>query len=322
MSVQPALAPDPSVVPALGPGPDLRGTRSGRRADRAFSGVSLAAGLVVLAVLALVVVSTTSFAWPALRRGGLGYLTGRVWSSESDVYGALPLVVGTLTTSAIALAIAVPVSVGLALFLTEICPRRLRGPLTALVDLLAAVPSVVFGLVGLLAFHDVLQRAYQMLAGPTASGSSFMTAGIVVAVMILPIITSVTREVVRTLPRTDKDAVYALGATRWEVVRAAVLPASAGGITGAVMLGLGRALGETVAVALVVGGSVHLTANVFHPGYTMASIIANTFSGEGNRLNQQALMGLGVVLFGITIIVNMAARRVVGRATEHVRGAS
>jgi len=271
--------------------------------------------------MGLIAVATTVYAWPAFHRGGLGYLTGRTWSSASDTYGALPLVVGTLVTSAIALVISVPVSVGLALFVTEVCPRRIRGVLTGLVDLLAAVPSVVFGLVGLLAFHGLLQAAFQAVAGPTASGSSSMTAGIVVAFMILPIITSVTREVVETVPRADKDALYALGATRWEVVRGAVLPGSAGGITGAVMLGLGRALGETVAVALVIGSSVELTGNVFRPGYTMASIIANTFNGEGNRLNQQALMGLGVVLFGITVAVNVVARQVVARAARSRLGA-
>ena len=301
---------------------DLSGSRSGRRADRAFSGLSLGAGLAVLVVLAGIVVSTTTYAWPALRRGGIGYLTGRTWSSESNTYGALPLIYGTLVTSLIAVVIAVPVSIGVALFVTEVCPRRLRGPLTALVDLSAAVPSVVFGLVGLLAFHDLLQRTFQAIAGPRASGSSFLTAGIVVAFMILPIITSVTREVIQTVPRTHKDAAYALGATRWEMVRVSVLPASASGITGAVMLGLGRALGETVAVALVSGGSAQITADGTRPGYTMASIIANTFNGEGNQLNQQALMGLGVVLFAITIVVNIAARTVVDRAERRLAGTS
>jgi phosphate transport system permease protein len=313
------------VAPPSGrsPSPDaqaLSGSRSGRRADRAFSGLSLGAGLAVLAVLCGVVISTTTYAWPAIKRGGIGYFTGRTWSSESNTYGALPLVYGTLVTSAIAIVIAVPISIGVALFVTEVCPTRLRSPLTALVDLLAAVPSVVFGLVGLLAFHAPLQRVFQAIAGPTASGSSFLTAGIVVAFMILPIITAVTREVVQTVSRTQKDAAYALGATRWEMIRASVLPASASGITGAIMLGLGRAMGETVAVALVIGGSAQITADVTQPGYTMASIIANTFSGEGNRLNQQALMGLGVVLFAITIAVNMVARAVVDRAERRLAG--
>ena len=301
---------------------DLQGSRSGRRADRAFSGLTLASGITVLVVLVFIVISTTAYAWPALRREGLGYLTGRTWSSSTNTYGALPLIYGTVVTSVIATLIAVPISIGVALFIVERCPRRLDKPLTALIDLLAAVPSVVFGLVGLLVFHDLLQRTYQTIVGPSASGSSFMTAGIVVAFMILPIITSVTREVIKCVPRTDKDAALALGATRWEMIRVAVLPASASGITGAVMLGLGRALGETIAVALVVGGSAQITGDVFQPGYTMASIIANTFSGEGNLLNQQALMALGVVLFAITIVINMGARAIVGRAEKRMQGAS
>lgn len=293
---------------------ELGGSRSGRRADRVFARMCLGAGLAVLAVLLGIVVTTTSYAWPAFRAGGLGYFTGTTWSAPSNTYGILPLVYGTVVTSVIAVGIAVPVSLGVALFATEVSPRRLRGPLTALVDLLAAVPSVIFGLVGLLAFRATLQRFYQVFAGPGASGSSLLTAGIVVAFMILPIITSVTREVIQTVPRTYKDAAYALGATRFEMIRAAVLPASTSGITGAVLLGLGRALGETVAVALVIGSSAQISANLAQPGYSMASIIANTFNGEGNALNRQALMGLGVVLFGITIVVNIGARSIVERS--------
>lgn len=298
----------------------LRGSRSSRRADRIFTSVSLGSGLTVLAVLTGIVVATTTYAWPAIRREGWGFFTGTTWSSASDTYGALPLVYGTIVTSLIALVIAVPMSIGVALFATELCPRRLRGPLVALIDLLAAVPSVVFGLVGLLAFHDALQRIYRTVAGPSASGSSFLTAGIVVAFMITPVITSITRDVIATVPRPTIDAAWALGATRMEVVRTAILPSSAAGITGAVVLGLGRALGETIAVALVVGSSVQITANVTEPGHTMAAIIANTFNGEGNLLNQRALMGLGVVLFAITIVVNVGARVIVDRAQRRLEG--
>lgn len=218
--------------------------------------------------------------------------------------------------------VAVPLSVGVALFITELMLRRARGVAVSLIDLLAAIPSVVFGLVGVLYLHAPLQSLYQRFAGEGASGSSLFTAGLVVAFMILPIITSVTREVFTTVPRMDRDAAYALGATRWEMFRAAVFPYSYSGIAGAVMLGLGRALGETVAVALVVGSAVQITPNLFEPGYSMAAIIANTFNGEGNILNQQALMGLGVVLFVITVAVNAAARFVVTRAERRMRGQS
>lgn len=300
----------------------FRGSPGSRRADRLFTTLCLAAGLVVLTVLVGIVLSTTAYAWPALHRGGLGFFTGTTWSSESNTYGALPLIYGTLVTSLIALVIAVPMSVGVALFATELCPRRLRGALVGLIDLLAAVPSVVFGLVGLLVFHDPLQRLYRVVAGPSANGSSLLTAGIVVAFMITPVITSISRDVIAMVPRARIDAAWALGATRTEVIRTVIVPSSVGGITGAVMLGLGRALGETIAVALVVGSSVQISANITEPGYSMASIIANTFNGEGNLLNQQALMGLGVVLFAITILVNVTARIVVTRSRRRMEGAT
>ncbi len=308
--------------PGVGVASGLRGARRGVWGDRLFAASVRASAAVVLLILAGVVWSTSSYAWPTLADQGWSYLTSTTWSSAQGRYGALALVYGTVVSSALAVCIAVPVSVGVALFITEVVPPRLRGVVVALVDLLAAIPSVVFGLVGLLVLHDPLQRAYQWVAGPSANGSSIFTAGLVVAVMIVPIITSISREVIATVPRADRDAALALGSTRWEMLCAAVLPRSFGGITGAAMLGLGRALGETVAVALVIGSSVQLTANLFQPGYSMAAIIANTFNGEGNIVNQQALMGLGVVLFVITVVVNMAARVVVARVDRRRGGAS
>lgn len=299
---------------------DLAGDRRGRRGDRVFTVAVTAAGFGVLVVLAGVVFSTTQFAWPAFTHAGWSFLTGTEWSPSTDTYGALPLIYGTLVTSALALILAVPVAVGVAVFTVETCPPRLRGVVTGAIDLLAAVPSVVFGLVGLLVFHDPLQRLYAFIVGPEAKGASFATAGIVVACMILPIITSVSREVIAGVPDERRQAALALGATHAEVTRTVVLPSAAGGITSAVMLGLGRALGETIAVALVVGGSVQITADLTQPGETMAGIIANTFNGEGNRMNQRALMGLGVVLFVITLAVNTAATLVVRRSRRR-RGA-
>lgn len=292
----------------------------GAVADRAFVWACRLAGVSVLAIAAAVVWSTVGHAAPALSRQGWGFLGSATWSPSQGRYGALALIYGTVVTSAIAVAFAVPIGLGVALFTTEVAPRWLRRPIGAVVDLLAAVPSVVFGLVGLLAFHGPLQRVYQSFAGAEASGSSLFTAGLVVAFMITPIVTSVAREVFETVPQSQRDAAFALGSTRWEMVRATVLPSSRSGITGAVMLGLGRALGETVAVSLVVGSAVHVTANVFEPGYTMAAIIANTFNGEGNLENQQALMGLGVVLFVITMVVNMAARAIVNRSSRRSMG--
>lgn len=294
----------------------------GRLADRSFSTVTLLAGLVVLAILAYIVVSTTHYALPAFRKEGVHFLTGTTWSSATNDYGALALIYGTVVSSAIAIVLAVPIAVGVALFITELAPYRLRKGFVALVDLLAAVPSVVFGVVGLLYFRAPLERLYRHVGGPYANGSSFVTAGMVLAFMILPIVTSVTREVFAAVPAADKDAALALGATRWEMFRAAVFPYSYSGVTGAVMLGLGRALGETIAVALVIGSNAQITANLFKPGDSMAGITANTFFSESTGLNQRALIGLGVVLFAITTAINVVARLVVHRSERRMRGAT
>lgn len=291
----------------------LTGTRLGRAGERAFSALTLVAGLSILALLAGVVAATVFYAWPAIQSQGLGFLTSATWSSQQKTYGALALIYGTVVTSLIALAAAVPVAIGVSLFVTEACPARLRAPIVAVIDLLAAIPSVVFGLVGALAFSEVFQLVFRVFAGPTANGSSLLTAGIILSFMIMPIIASITREVIATVPGHHREAAYALGATRWEVITSAILPAGAGGITGAVMLGLGRALGETIAVALVVGSAIQITADVTQPGSTMASIIANRFNGEGIGIERNALMGLGVLLFLITLVVNMVARTIVVR---------
>lgn len=277
----------------------LRGARRGW-ADRTFRALSLASGLLVLVVLGLITVSMTNQALPAFRHDGLRFITGTRWAPSADVFGALPFIYGTMVASAIALAFSVPVSIGIALFLTDIAPRALRKPISYLVDLLAAVPSVVFGLWGL------------VVVAPHLGGKSYFTAGIVLALMVTPIVTSVTREVFATVPQPQKEAAFALGATRWEMVRGAVFPHSRSGMIGAVMLGLGRAMGETIAVTLVIGASTNITTNIFKPGYAMAAVIADQF-GEASGLHRSALIGLGVVLFLMTIVVNMVARVIVRR---------
>jgi phosphate transport system permease protein len=295
------------------------------RADRAFRALTLVAGLTVLVVLVLIVVSTTREAMPAFRDEGIGFLTSDRWAPNVDAFGALPFVYGTLVISAIALAIAVPVSIGIALFLSEVAPRRLRRPVSYAIDLLAAVPSVVFGLWGLLVLAPALSGVYgsvsrategvpvvgTLLGGPV-NGKSYFTAGIVLALMISPIITSLVREVFDTVPRSQKEAALALGATRWEMIRQAVIPHSRAGMVGAVMLGLGRAMGETIAAALVIGSSPQITARLFGAGDAMAAVIANQF-GEAGGTHRSALIGLGVVLFAVTVLVNVAAQTVVRR---------
>jgi len=321
-------------APADGPAARrlLTGGRGGR-GDQIFRGVALLAGLVVLGVLALIAWSTTKEAWPAFRVAGVSFVTTNDWVPEEHKYGALAFIYGTLLSSFIALVIAVPVSVGIALFATEAAPRRLRKPVVYVMDLLAAVPSVVYGLWGLLVLAPNIRPVYQAIADATdgipvlgsifggeASGKSFMTAGIILAIMMTPIVTSLSREVIATVPRSQREAAYGLGATRWEMIRYSVLPWSRGGITGAVMLGLGRAMGETIAVALVIGSTAQITSHVFFPGDAMAAVIVNQF-GEADSLHKSALIGLGVVLFVITILVNVAARSVITRLDRRTQGA-
>ncbi len=296
--------------------------------------MALAAGLAVLAILGLITWSMTKQAWPALSAEGVfKFVTSDVWDPPNNQYGALAFIYGTLVSSMIALVLAVPVSVGIALFTNEAAPRRLRRPVVSVIDLLAAVPSVVYGLWGILVFAPAIQGFYQHISdavsgipvldaifGGNASGQSFMTAGIILAIMITPIVTSLSREVIATVPASQREAAYGMGATRWEMIRHAVLPWSRGGIVGAVMLGLGRALGETIAVALVIGSTAQITSHVFLPGYAIAAVIANSF-GEATGTYRSALIAMGVVLFAITIIVNVLARSLVTRFDRRSQGA-
>jgi phosphate transport system permease protein len=285
---------------------DLRG-RS-QHADRAFRGLAIGAAGVVLVVLALIAITMTDRARPVFERMGLDFFTTAKWSVPTETYGALGFIFGTLYTAAIAIAIAVPISFGVALFVTQVAPRWLKKPLIYTIDLLAVVPSVVFGLWGLL-----------VMAPALGLQASYGTAGIILAIMITPIITSLSREVIETTPTTDKEAALALGATRWEMITAAVLPHSKGGLVGAVMLGLGRAMGETIAATLVIGNTVHITGNPFAPGYSMPTVIANEF-GEAEPLHKSALIALAVTLFVITIAVNLAATWVVQRSMRRSSG--
>lgn len=314
------------------PGEALLQEGAGAGADKAFRAVALAAGATVLLVLLLIAVTMTSRSWPAFSELGTDYFFGTEWIPSEGKYGILPLVYGTVLVSVIALVFAVPVSVGIALFVTELAPRRLRRPVITVIDVLAAVPSVVFGLWAfynlLPTFQDVFNSiadavspipVLNTLFGPS-TGSSFMSAGLIVALMITPIVTAVTREVFATVPVNDKSGALALGATRWEMIRGVVFPHSSGGLTGAVMLGLGRAMGETVAVALIIGARPEISLNLFGVGETMPAQIFRQLSEAGN-LFRSALIGLGVVLFLLTIGVNMAARKMVVVVDRRVKGA-
>jgi phosphate transport system permease protein len=300
--------------------------------DRAFQIVALTAGLLVLVILVLIAVTTSQQATSWFSAEGLKIFTNN-WNPAANQFGALAYIYGTAITAVIAIVLAVPVSVGIALLLTEVVPRRWAQPIVYVVDLLAVIPSVVWGLWGILVFAPWLQGIYSSIAGGVkgvpvlgplfgqpVSGASFFTAGIILAFMITPIVTSLSREVIATVPAIDKEGAYALGATRLEVITGAVWPHSQGGIVGAILLGLGRAMGETIAAALVIGSSPAITSHLFAPGYNMPAVIANQF-GEASGVFRAALMGIGVLLFAFTIIINLIARSAVERNARRKRGA-
>jgi phosphate transport system permease protein len=325
-----------STVTRVDPAPPAGSTRAleHRRplGDRTFAIIALGSGLLVLVILVLIAVTTTQQSASWFSAEGLKIFTNN-WDPAANQFGALAFIYGTAITGLIALIMAVPVSVGIALLLTEVVPRRWARPIVYVVDLLAVVPSVVWGLWGILVFAPWLQHIYTDIAsgvkgvpvldslfGQPVSGASFFTAGIILAFMITPIVTSLSREVIATVPAIDREGAYALGATRWEMIRGAVLPHSQGGIVGAVLLGLGRAMGETIAVALVIGSSPVITSHLFAPGYNMPAVIANQF-GEATGVFRAGLMGIGVLLFAFTIIINVLARGIVERNARRKRGA-
>jgi len=324
---------DPAPADATpSPPPIVGGPRPpGAVADRAFRAVAVLAGVMVLVILGLIVwvLFDNSLEW--IRTEGLGSLFSLTWEPNTGKYGAGALVIMTLMVAAIALVIAVPVSVGIALFVTEVAPRRARLPIIFVIDLLAAIPSVVFGLWVLRqlaapladvysSVHDAVQGIpvlENVFGDPSASGLAIMTAGIVVGIMITPIVTAITREIFATCPASQKEATLAMGATRWEMIRGAVFPHSRSGVVAAVIIGFGRAVGETIAVALVIGSSQKLTENVFAPGDTLASIIANQF-GEASGVQRSALIGFGLVLLAMTIVLGIIARTVLRRANRRL----
>ncbi|MHB8872787.1 MAG: phosphate ABC transporter permease subunit PstC [Myxococcaceae bacterium] len=291
----------------------------GNVGDRAYSGLLLGFGAVVLLSAALILGVLWLSARPALAASGTwDFIAGRDWDPVQDSFGALPFIYGTVVTSVVAVVLAVPVGVGLALFLTEMAPRQLRAVVAVPLELLAAIPSVVYGLWGIFVLvpwlretaEPALGRAFGFLPlfqGPPL-GLGYLAAGLILAVMILPTITSISIEVLRTVPGPLREAAFALGATRWEAIRIAVLPYARDGILGAVLLGLGRALGETMAVTMVIGNSPEIHASLFAPGYTLPSIIANEFAEATGDLHTGALAALGLILFAVTILLNAMAR--------------
>jgi phosphate transport system permease protein len=300
--------------------------------DRVFTWLmrAVAAGFVVLVVAVATALVVESM--PAIRKFGWAFVVGTNWDPVAESFGALPFIYGTLVSSLLALVIAVPLGIGAAIFLAELSPFALRGPVAFLIELLAAIPSVVYGLWGIFVLAPLLRTYVQPFLGHTLGvlplfqgppyGVGMLAAGIILAIMVVPFIATVSREVLLAVPRTQREAALALGATRWETTRIAVLRYGRSGLVGAVLLGLGRALGETMAVTMVIGNRPEISASLFAPGYTMASVLANEFTEATSDLYLSALVEIGLVLFALTVVVNALARLLVwsvGGARPNVR---
>jgi phosphate transport system permease protein len=294
--------------------------------DPVFSAITVSLAFVIIALLAAISAALIVKAMPSIRHFGIGFLSSTEWDPTTDQFGALPFVYGTAVSSTIALAIAVPLSLGIALCLSEMAPKWLSRKLGFLVELLAAIPSVVYGLWAIFVLGPWLRDWIEpflsnhlgfipLFAGPRIS-VGMLTAGVVLAIMVLPYIAAVCTDVFRVVPQSQREAALALGATKWEMVRMAVLPYGTSGIIGAIMLGLGRALGETIAVAMVIGNRPVISASLFAPSSTLASVIANEFVEATSELNVAALIELGLVLLILGLLLNMIARVLVLGATQ------
>jgi phosphate transport system permease protein len=296
--------------------------RHAHAGDRAFAVSLTLLGGSVLLIVGIIVLVCVRLSVPAFAKlGFFHFLGGSDWNPVEDSFGALPFIYGTLVTSAVAIVLAMPVAIGLALFLTEMSPARVRRVVSFFVEILAAIPSVVFGLWGLLVLVPILRDVVEPALGhwlgwiPLFSGAplgiGFLPAGIVLSIMILPTIASVTIEVLRTMPAALREGALALGATRWEAIRAVVLPYASRGIMGAVILGLARALGETMAVTMLIGNQPEIHGSLFAAGYSLPSVIANEFAEASGAIHTGALAGLALVLFGVTLILSASARLLV-----------
>jgi len=321
---------DASAATVTGDRSVLERSPAARLPDRILKWGLTALAVLILALLVYFFVRLIGESRLAFSKFGLSFIFANNWNVATNTYEAWALVVGTLITSAIALLLGVPVAVATALFLTELCPVRLRSGFAVMVDLLAAVPSVVYGLWGVFFLCPKLLPAEKWFAstfsfipwigGGTPTLYNVFIAGLILAIMILPIVSAISREVLTTVPRDNKEAALALGATRWEMMRMAVLPYSKAGIAGGAMLGLGRAIGETIAVVLVVGNAPQIPKHLFNQGYTLAAVIANEFGEASNvAIHSSALFACGLVLFVLTLFVNFFARRIVVRGTTDKR---
>jgi phosphate transport system permease protein len=326
-----AFAPDP-VPPASDAAPSLirdflakRG--SGRIADNSFAAVMLLCACSIFAIVLFIFGILVLHSRPSLVAFGWKFFTRQAWDPVSGDFGALPFIYGTLATSLLALCMAVPLALGVAVFLTELCPRPLRAPISFLTELLAAIPSVVYGLWAVFVLVPVVRDVIGPFLVKTLGWTGFftgpnfgvglLTASMILAIMILPIISSLTRDIMNAVPNSQREAVLALGATRWEMIRIGVLRNSRIGIVGAIMLGLGRALGETMAVTMVIGNHPNISKSLFAPANTLASVIAGEFSEATSDMYLSALIEIGLALFLVTIVVNAIARLMVWAVTRN-----
>lgn len=300
----------------------LRRARRQRLQDVAFRNATLFFALLVLLILGGVAVALIDGAMPAIRAFGVGFVTTEVWNPVTDQFGALAPIYGTLVTAAIAMLVGIPVSFGIALFITEMCPAWLKRPLGIAIELLAGIPSIIYGIWGLFVFAPFMQSTVQpflidtlgqlpvlenVFMGPPY-GIGILTAGLILGIMVLPFITSITRDVFETVPPMVRESAYGLGATTWEVVWNVVLPYTRTGVVGGIMLGLGRALGETMAVTFVIGNAHRISSSILAPGTTISASIANEFTEAVGEVYTSALIAMGLILFLITFVVLTAAK--------------
>jgi phosphate transport system permease protein len=309
----------------------LRATGSGlsgfHRSEATFRSLTFGASVIVLAVFAGILIALAAGAWPAISRFAFGFLTSTAWNPVTEHFGALPAIYGTLITSALAMLVAVPVGIGIAIFLTELCPRAFRRPVGIATELLAGVPSIIYGIWGAFVFAPFFQQYLQpriidafsgvpllsdLFAGPPY-GIGIFTASLIVSIMILPFISSVTRDVFETVPSMLKEAAYGLGCTTWEVTWNVVLPYARSGIVGGAMLALGRALGETMAVTFVIGNAHKIPGSLFAPGTTISAAIANEFTEAESEIYRASMIETGLILFFITFVVLAAAQLMIRR---------
>lgn len=308
-------------------GPRASRARS-HTADRIFANLVLTAAWAILLIVVGLLVVLCIAAWPAVKTIGFGAVSV-AWSPADDKFGVLSFAFGTAVTSCIALLLAGPIGIAVALFLSELAPRRVAGPVGVLVELLAAVPSVVYGLWGLFVLAPVMRTIVQPALGKTLGilplfqgpplGIGMLTGGVLLAMMILPTVAAIGRDVFQAVPIEQREGMLALGATRWEVLTKAVLPYARSGVMGALVLALGRAMGEAMAVVMVIGNTPAISASLFRPAYTMASVLANEFTEATGQTYVSMLIELGLLLFGLSVLVNAGARLLVWSASSGVR---